>query len=233
MSGRCNWSWSAQGGWCKTSQKCPPHSRKEECFSISSSIIPCNVWYHSWNYMIYTQRYVTLFKSNNSNQYFLIDSVCGGLQWLCHPQRSIPHFNRCNLHTSPSYQTAFNLFFQLARLQLLSESMPSNWQLASCALEQLSGIWGFPPHPTHLRPLTPDAIKDCSRLFPLGSDEKVGGGGGAYRAVDSVNATQPSGINRVQLLPPSFITLAYWGGNVSIQSQKWFLASLQSKGCEC
>lgn len=110
-------------------------------------------------------------------------------------------------HIPPSYQTAFNLFFQLARLQLLRESMPSNWQLASCALEQLAGIWGSPPHPTHLRPLTPDAIKDCSRLFPFGSEEKVGGGGRAYLALDLVNATQPNGINRVQLLPPSIIWL--------------------------
>lgn len=110
-------------------------------------------------------------------------------------------------HIPRSYLTAFNLFFQLARLQLLRESTPSNWQLASCALEQLAGIWGFLPHPTHLRPLTPDAIKDCSRLFPFGSEEKVGGGGRAYLALDLVNATQPSGINRVQLLPPSIIWL--------------------------
>ncbi len=135
----------------------------------------------------------------------------------CITQRSIPHFNRCNLHTythTPSYQTALNLFFQLARLQLLRESMPSNWQLASCALEQLAGIWGFPPHPTHLRPLTPDAIKDCSRLFPLGSDEKVGGGRRADRAVDLVNATQLSGVNCERLWPPSIIwlPLAYCEG---------------------
>lgn len=104
---------------------------------------------------------------------------------------------------NPSYQTAFNLFFQLARLQLLSESMPSNWQLASCALEQLAGIWGFPPHPTHLRPLSADAIKDCSRLFPHGSDEKVGGGRRAYRTVDAVNATQPSSIASINHLTHS------------------------------
>ena len=96
-----------------------------------------------------------------------------GLQSLCHPQKVNSSLQRTQSSHIPSYQSAFNLVFQLARLQLLRESIPSNWQLASCALAQLAGIWGFPPHPTHLRPLTPDAIKDCSRLFPLGSNEKV------------------------------------------------------------
>lgn len=95
-----------------------------------------------------------------------------GLQSLCHPQKVNSSLQRTQSSHIPSYQSAFNLVFQLARLQLLRESIPSNWQLASCALAQLAGIWGFPPHPTHLRPLTPDAIKDCSRLFPLGSNEK-------------------------------------------------------------
>lgn len=94
------------------------------------------------------------------------------------PQRPVVTLPSTKVNSSlqqthiPSYQLAFNLFFQLARLQLLRESIPSNWQLASCALVQLAGIWGFPPHPTHLQPLTPDAIKDCSRLLPLGSNEK-------------------------------------------------------------
>lgn len=108
------------------------------------------------------------------------------------------------------YQKAFIVSFQLAWLQLLRQNMPSNWQLASCGLEQLAGIWGFPPHPTYLQPLTPDAIKDCSRLFPLAAMRKLEVVE-ARPAVDLVrrvktNASQPSEINRVpRSLPPSII----------------------------
>lgn len=92
---------------------------------------------------------------------------------------------------------AFNLILQLAQLQLLRESTPLNWQLASCALEQLAVIWGLPSQSTHLRPLPPDAIKDCSRLpppTPAGSDDQVRGGEEARSAADLVNASQQSGI---------------------------------------
>lgn len=121
-------------------------------------------------------------------------------------KRSILHLNRCGLHACPSYHTAFNLILQLAQLQLLRQSMPSNWQLASCALEQLAGILVFAPHPTHLRPLTPDAIKDCSTLFPLGSEDRVWGGNELL--------VQPMQPGRVSSCNPG-----YWDGTVSAQTE--------------
>lgn len=128
-------------------------------------------------------------------------------------KRSILHLNRCSLHARPSYHTAFNLILQLAQLQLLRQSMPSNWQLASCALEQLAGILVFAPHPTHLRPLTPDAIKDCSTLFPLGSEDRVWGG--KELLVQLIWTMQPS---RATLIVSS-CNSSYWDGKVSAQTE--------------
>ena len=79
----------------------------------------------------------------------MIQFVMACCELIVLPQRTVVTLPSTKVNSSlqrtqsshiPSYQTALNLFFQLAQLQLLRESIPLNWQLASCALVQLAGI---------------------------------------------------------------------------------------------